>query len=171
MARMDSIALQRRPSRQPFAPPPAPLRHGIAAVLAIVLMVVAWQGLSPLPHQGVGVHRAGSAVLSAKSAVIGDLVRWCVAGGGERLLVANGERDAVIAYDAQTGRPLATTTAGRFAGISGLAIDDSRLYVSEQAAGRVQVLSLPDLHTIAVLPLDAAPTRKDSSDGFAAAAR
>jgi hypothetical protein len=160
---MDSLALlhqasRRRPARRPRIVAPGWLVAAMACALAVLL----WSLPSPAPQDAPTGHTAPAA--SRYAADIGDLVRWHGADGVERLLVANGERNAVVVYDATTGQPLATTAPGRFTGISGLSVDANRLFVSERGKRRIQVLSLPDLGTQAILTSDAAPARDPGTE-------
>ncbi len=166
---MDSLALlyptsRRRPARRPWIVAPG----WLVAAMACALAVLMWSLPSPAPQDAPADHTAQAA--SRHAADIGDLARWHGADGVERLLVANGERNAVVVYDATTGQPLATTAPGRFTDISGLSVDADRLFVSERGKRRIQVLSLPDLGTQAILPSDAAPARGPGTD-LASAAR
>lgn len=165
---MDSMALLQQTSRRRPAPRPRVVAPGWPLVAAACgLAALLWQFPSTSPRDATGYVAPAT---SRHAADIGDLVRWRGADGVERLLVANGERNAVVAYDATTGQPLATSAPGRFTGISGLAVDADRLFVSERGKRRVQVLSLPGLRLQATLAPDAAPARAPGA-GLASATR
>lgn len=166
---MVSMALQHQTSRRRPARGPRIVAPGwLVAAMACALAVLLWSLPFPAPHDASTGHTVPAA--SRHAVDIGDLARWRGADGVERLLVANDERNAVVAYDATTGQPLATTASGRFADIGGLAVDADRLFVSEHGKRRVQVLSLPDLRTQAVLPSGAMPMRGPGA-GFVSVAR
>ncbi len=121
---------------------------GFLGAMTLGLAVVLWH-LASSPGQlgAAGRHSFARTWHGRDSTAIGDLVRWRGSDGVERLLVANGQRDAIVVYAAATGEPLAMTVGGRFEDISGLALRGNRLFVIDLGRRRVQALSLPDLHT------------------------
>lgn len=147
MAVMESVDLSRHPTSQQPAPDlPGALFSGVLVVVALGLAVALWH-LSSSPRQAVS-DRHFHAGAHLGQGPIGPLVRWRGHDGAERLLVTNARRDAVVAYDANTGKPLASTDAGHFSDISRLELHGDVLLVidrSPASARRVQVLRLPGL--------------------------
>lgn len=147
MAAMDSIALSSHSSSRQSAPDlRTTLFNCLLVMAALGLAVVLWH-VSSSPRQVITANRLLSDGASAGQGrpLVGDLVRWHGSDGVERLLVANGPRDAIVAYAADTGEPLAMTVAGRFEHISGLTLRGDRLHVTDLSGRREQVLLLPGL--------------------------
>jgi 3-phytase len=132
-------------------------RPGIVLASAAIALIAACAGPRPHPVDSSGDVRLVERWTTTPTPVdnIDSVATWHAGDGVAWLFASAKDVDDIVVFDANSGANLqriggSGTVPGRFERPNGIAVIDDLLFVVERDNHRVQVLSLPELKSVAV---------------------